>query len=114
MVDRISQLQRRLKGLVNDLDDLISRHAKEGGSTVGVEVRGEALGALLKKLRDELDLTNQELADAAGISVGTMSQILNGAIICPPISRLEGLASLLGVSVDTLITEAEKDGCTYE
>ena len=41
-----------------------------------------------------------------------MGGILSGTIDCPPRSRLEGFAELLGVSVNRLIRAAEDDGCS--
>jgi len=55
------------------------------------------------------------MASAAGIESGTVSQILDGSINCPPVERLQGFADTLeGVSLDDLIAAAENDGCTYE
>ena len=55
-----------------------------------------------------------QLARAAGISTGTVNQILNAEINCPPLRRLEGFAEVLGVSTDAVIRAAEGDGCNYE
>jgi HK97 family phage prohead protease len=52
-----------------------------------------------------------DMADAAGITPGTVGDILEGNIDCPPIDRLEGFAVALGVSVDWLMEGAEEDGC---
>ncbi len=73
--------------------------------------KGQALGDLLRDLRDERELSNDDLADAAGISVSTMGQILGGTSGCPPVSRLQGLARRLNVNLSRLITAAEADGC---
>ena len=54
------------------------------------------------------------IASAAGISESTVNQILNGSINCPPRERLSGFASALSVSLSSLITAAEGDGCNYE
>ena len=74
-------------------------------------VKGQALGDLLRELRDERELSNDDLADAAGISVSTIGQILGGTIDCSPVSRLQGLARRLNVNLSRLITAAEADGC---
>lgn len=55
----------------------------------------------------------QEMANAAGIEPGTVNQILNAEINCPPVSRLEGFASVLNVSLAQQISAAESDGCDY-
>ena len=73
--------------------------------------KGQALGDLLRELRDERELSNDDLADAAGISVSTIGQILGGTSGCPPVSRLQGLARRLNVNLSRLITAAEADGC---
>ena len=73
--------------------------------------KGQALGDLLRDLRDERELSNDDLADAAGISVSTIGQILGGTSGCPPVSRLQGLARRLNVNLSRLITAAEADGC---
>ena len=74
---------------------------------------GVRLGSLLEQLRDEQELTTADLAEAAGVDEDTMQQILDGEINCPPRERLEGLASLLDVTVSRLIDAAEEDGCDY-
>ena len=77
--------------------------------------KGAALGRLLRRLRDERDISNGDLATAAGVSSGTISQLLRGSIICPPLSRLRGLAAVLDVNLNRLIGAAEADGCSeYE
>ena len=58
---------------------------------------------------DKIDM----MASAAGVAAGTVNQILDGDIDCPPMDRLEGFAEALGVSVDGLMSAAEEDGCTY-
>ena len=55
-----------------------------------------------------------EMADAAGITSGTVNQILNADINCPPLERLDGFAQALDVSRDELISAAEGDGCSYD
>lgn len=87
----------------------------------GTYIKGQSLAALLNRRinqRANDDVTRadiiQEMAQAAGIAPGTVSQILNGSINCPPINRLEGFASALGLSINTIISAARKDGCEYE
>ena len=54
------------------------------------------------------------MADEAGISSGTVSEILAGKIDCPPEARLRAFARVLrDVTVDDLIRAAEGDGCSY-
>ncbi len=87
----------------------------------GTLIKGQSLAALLNRRIDQLvddDTTRADIiaqmAQAAGIEPGTVNQILNGSINCPPIDRLEGFAEVLGMSINTLVTAAERDGCEYE
>ena len=68
----------------------------------GLRQHGKKLGDLLKRLRDEKDLTNEDLAKGAGRAVGTIQEILSGEIERPPDDVLRGLAKTLGVSLDRL------------
>lgn len=54
-----------------------------------------------------------EMASSANISSGTVNQILNDEIDCPPLDRLSGFASALDVSQSSLVSAAENDGCEY-
>lgn len=62
--------------------------------------------------RARSDIINS-MAKAAGISSGTVSQILSGDISCPPIERLQGFASALKIPVASVTAAAENDGCKY-
>lgn len=55
----------------------------------------------------------EEMGMAADITAGTVNQILNGSVNCPPMERLEGFARVLNVSVERLRQAAESDGCSY-
>ena len=81
------------------------------------EKRGESLAAAMNsaiaKLGDDAP-TQAEIGSAGGISASTVGQILAGEINCPPLSRLEGFARVLKVSVGSLVSAAEKDGCSYD
>lgn len=81
---------------------------------------GTSLAASLNERIDELVTDDrsrsdiiEEMASAAGITAGTVNQILNAEINCPPLNRLEGFAQVLDVSVDSLVRQAEEDGCQY-
>ena len=54
----------------------------------------------------------EDMATAAGIQAGTMKKILSGDIKKPPQKRIEGFATVLGVSVDELL--AYRDNKTME
>ena len=75
------------------------------------QVKGEQLGDLIRELRDERDLTNEDLAEAAGVSVAMIGQMMAGTIDCPPIGRLQSLARRLRVNPSRLVSAAERDGC---
>lgn len=81
---------------------------------------GERLASVLNNLIDGLETDERSRADiieemgrAAGIAPGTVNQILNAEINCPPINRLEGFAEVLGTSTARLRNAAESDGCNY-
>ena len=74
--------------------------------------KGEGLGDLIRKLRDEKELTNDDLADAAGLSVASIGGILAGTTDCPSVGQLQRLARRLGASLSSLVQAAENDGCT--
>jgi len=60
------------------------------------------LGERLAALRDEQGLTNARLAEAAGVSEGTVGQIISGDIARPPDERLQGFATALDVPFESL------------
>ncbi len=84
------------------------------------ESKGRRLAALLDRLidaratggRTRADVI-RAMADAAGISPSTVTQILRAEIICPPLRRLRGFARALGTSLGRLRASAESDGCEY-
>lgn len=87
-------------------------------------VKERAMGKLASTLNTAIDDTVSDdmtradvitkMAEAAGIESGTVNDILNGDITCPPMERLEGLASALGLSAASLVDAAKEDGCEYE
>ena len=103
--------------LASAVDSAVGRLVKNDGNCGckdgTPQAKGETLGNLLRELRDEAEVTNEDLGNAAGISESTVSQIMDGSIFCPPRNRLEGFADLLNVPVSRLITAAEADGCDY-
>jgi len=83
--------------------------------------RGRQLASLLNRLIDEQETEDrprseiiEAMGDAAGIDAGTVNQILNADIDCPPLDRLQGFADALDVSAESLINAAEDDGCSYD
>ena len=61
------------------------------------------IGSLLRVLRQQMKMTQKELADKLGVSDKTVSKWECGQG-CPDVSTLPDLASVLGVSMETLLT----------
>nr|WP_233286980.1 XRE family transcriptional regulator [Bradyrhizobium oropedii] len=71
------------------------------------------IGAEVRRLRKEFDLTVSELGAAAGISAGMMSKIENGSI-SPSLGTLSALAKALNVPIGRLFRErAEQRDCSF-
>jgi transcriptional regulator with XRE-family HTH domain len=86
----------------------------QGARTMTVQLM-TPIGANLRKLRRAADLTQQQLAVAAGLSVSVVSQIEQGSNPDPRGSTLAALAASLKVTVDDLLrapsqSEANDDG----
>lgn len=88
-------------------------------------VAGAKLASLLNNAIDEIDANEDDersradvigqMATAAGISEGTVNEILNNEISCPPLNRLEGFASVDGLpALAAQRSAAESDGCEYD
>lgn len=56
----------------------------------------------------------RQMGNEADIEPGTVRQILNAEIDCPPPERIRGFAQALDVSAQSLFDAAEEDGCMYE
>lgn len=67
------------------------------------------IGQQVKKYRQEMALTNSELARNAGISQGMLSKIENGQI-SPSLATLRALAAALNVPLTALFRGYEKEG----
>lgn len=71
------------------------------------------IGAEVRKLRKELDLTVAGLGTAAGISTGMLSKIENGSI-SPSLATLDALAKALNVPISRLFSEREEQrDCSF-
>jgi transcriptional regulator with XRE-family HTH domain len=85
------------------------------GSNAPIEPRTleRALGARIRSIRRERDLSVIDLAGAASISAGMLSKIENGQI-SPSLSTLQALANALTVSLSMLFaaTEERRD-CSF-
>ena len=72
-----------------------------------------ALGARIRGLRRNLDLSVADLAGAARISTGMLSKIENGQI-SPSLSTVQSIAGALGLPIATLFTVGEdRLHCSY-
>lgn len=116
----IQRQQRAYAALSADLAALLGTRAGTCPHC-GSGQRGENLAGFLNEVITGLisddrpaEMIIAELADAAGIDASTVSQILAGEINCPPLERLEGFATSLGVPVADLVAAAEADGCKYD
>lgn len=83
-------------------------------------VKGRTLASTLNRLIDDRVTDDRSRSDiisamgsAAGIDAGTVNEILNGSIDCPPLDRLSGFARVLGSTLSALRSAAEEDGCQY-
>jgi ATP-dependent protease ClpP protease subunit len=85
---------------------------------------GAKLTSLLNNAVDKIDESESDdrsradvisqLARAAGISEGTVNQIINGSIDCPPENRLRGFARVDGMpSFASMRSAGNADGCSY-
>ena len=66
-------------------------------------------GANLKKLREDSHLSQEQLADAIGVSKSTIGMYEQGRRV-PSVEMLVQMADLFGVSLDYLITGKEFSG----
>jgi transcriptional regulator with XRE-family HTH domain len=64
-------------------------------------------GAMIRRLRIEKGLTQEQLAEAAKLSQPALSQYEKGHVT-PSLPAAKRLARALGVSLDSLITEPEE------
>jgi transcriptional regulator with XRE-family HTH domain len=64
-----------------------------------------SLAGRVKQLREAAGLSQQALAQAAGLSISVVTQLEQGVKADPRISTVAALARALGVSVDSLISQ---------
>jgi transcriptional regulator with XRE-family HTH domain len=98
------------------LRNKISRSDLRTGSHAPQEVARSlesGIGAQVRKLRKDLDLTVAELGAAASISTGMLSKIENGSI-SPSLLTLSSLARALNVPISRLFSETEEQrDCSF-
>lgn len=71
------------------------------------------LGAHVRRLRRQQDLSIGDLAQAAGISSGMLSKFENGQI-SPSLTKLQAIAGALGLQMSSLLAESEeRRDCSY-
>lgn len=93
-----------------------------GLQSVGVTIKEQKGRSLAKLLNDRIDdmVTDDRsrsdivasMASAAGITAGTVNQILDGDIGCPPERRRRGFAEAMDISLSRINSAMETDGCT--
>nr|WP_211110235.1 helix-turn-helix transcriptional regulator [Acuticoccus mangrovi] len=72
-----------------------------------------ALGAHVRRLRRQRDLSVADLAHACGLSIGMLSKIENGQT-SPSLTSLQALAGALNVPLSTLFSEFEEErDCSF-
>lgn len=67
----------------------------------------EAIGAQVRSLRKQHEMTVVELAGQAGVSAGMLSKIENGGI-CPSLNTLQSLAAALNVPITAFFEKFEE------
>jgi len=84
-----------------------------GAPRIGSQTLEQAMGAQVRRLRQQSNLTAKELAAGAGISTSMLSKIENG-LISPSLSTVQALASALSVPVTQLFSAFEEEhDCSY-
>lgn len=78
---------------------------------VDLQVTPLELGAALRRRRKELGMTMQSVADAAGLSVGFISQVERG-ITSPSLGSLASLADVLQTPMSAFLDQPEPQGRT--
>ncbi len=71
------------------------------------EQADQALAALLKRLREERDITQEQLAFDAGITTSALSRIERG-LNSPGWMTVKRIADALGLSLVELVTDLER------
>ena len=57
--------------------------------------------------RDELDLSNKDIAEMTSTSEKTISRLFTGKTKCPPTDLLYSVAVVLGLSLDDLLSDSK-------
>jgi len=113
--DKLNKIDKFLRYFRN------SKPSDEDKNSLEVNL-GSSLSSLLKKaINSQVDKGAsrsdiiEKMASGAGIDAGTVGQIVNGEIKCPPMKRLAGLAKpLSSVSMSAIKNALKSDGCNQE
>jgi transcriptional regulator with XRE-family HTH domain len=68
-----------------------------------------AMGARIRKRRQELGISQQELSERVGVSRPTISELENGTRTSMSTDTAKALARALGVSIDYLVGTWEEE-----
>lgn len=68
--------------------------------------RGETMGQKLKRLREERSLSQEDLAKAAGVPIGTLRNWEQDRRV-PRLDTAAKVAHALGCRIDTLVSDVE-------
>ncbi|WP_018699768.1 helix-turn-helix domain-containing protein [Amorphus coralli] len=96
-------------------DPALAEDLKTGSLAPSNEKRPleRVLGAHVRRLRRQQDLSIGDLAQAAGISSGMLSKFENGQI-SPSLTKLQAIAGALGLQMSSLLAESEeRRDCSY-
>lgn len=108
-------MPRRAPTPEDALPDSVAEQFPTGSGAPSNDPRAleKALGARVRQLRRQQDLSVADLAGAAGLSTGMLSKIENGQI-SPSLTSIHALAQALNVPISSLFALAEeRQDCSY-
>lgn len=108
-------MPRRVPASVEAIPEAVSEQFPTGSGAPSNDPRAleKALGARVRQLRRQQDLSVADLASAAGLSTGMLSKIENGQI-SPSLTSVHALAQALNVTISSLFALAEeRQDCSY-
>jgi hypothetical protein len=111
-------------------DSTMQKRMRRVRTAIKKATKGEALADAIEAAIGDVTDENEDMSRAdviemladnsAGdtdndqIEEGTVNQITDASIICPPLFRLRGFEDALDLEEGTLVGAAESDGCMYE
>lgn len=108
-------MPRRAPTSIEAIPETVSDQFPTGSGAPSNDPRAleKALGARVRQLRRQQDLSVADLASAAGLSTGMLSKIENGQI-SPSLTSVHALAQALNVPISSLFALAEeRQDCSY-